>query len=55
MENERNRMAEQVWRRMHYVNAETVGVGEEPPGVTYLRVLREIRNKMDNQVNAERR
>lgn len=39
---------------MHYITIEAIGE-EEPAGVTYLKVLKDLRDKWDEEVNVERR
>jgi hypothetical protein len=54
VENERIRQSEQAWRKMHYVNA-AGSVGDEPAGISYLIVLKDLKNKLDAQANHERK
>ena len=43
-------MAEQAWRKMHYANAEAP-LSEEIAGGTYLKMLKDLKNRLEMQVS----
>jgi hypothetical protein len=51
VEEERNKQIEQSWRKLHYVNSENFD-GNEVSGLTYMKVLQDIKAKLNIQVFA---